>query len=119
MINAGRIFMKNRRIALGLTMKEVAELIGVQEATYQRYESGVVKNIPYENITALSEILKCNPQDLLGLNKNVLSEEEQNLIDMYRSLPEWMQRLAAENLTALYREKQEFDRINADREKEA
>ena len=69
MFNEGRQFMKNRRRELGLTMKEVATSIGIQEATYQRYETGVVKNIPYDKIIAISEILDCKPEELLGIGE--------------------------------------------------
>ena len=98
MLSEGRRFMYDRRKELGLTMKEVATAIGVKEATYLRYENGVVKNIPYDRIIAISEILKCNPEDLLRISKSTslynnknnieLDSTEQKLIDNYRSLNE-------------------------------
>lgn len=92
MINSGRYFMRERRKELGLTMKEIADKIGVQEATYQRYESGVVKNIPYDKITAIADILNCRPQDLLNNGKDedniILTDIEKKLIDDFRSLNE-------------------------------
>lgn len=98
MLSEGRRFMYDRRKQLGLTMKEVATAIGVKEATYLRYENGVVKNIPYDRIIAISEILKCNPEDLLRISKNPssnnnennieLDSTEQKLIESFRSLNE-------------------------------
>lgn len=98
MLSEGRRFMYDRRKELGLTMKEVATAIGVKEATYLRYENGVVKNIPYDRIIAISEILKCNPEDLLRISKNrslnnnenniELDFTEQKLIENFRSLNE-------------------------------
>ena len=35
--------IKNRRLELGLTLKDVANALGVSEATVQRYESGDIK----------------------------------------------------------------------------
>ena len=58
--------IKQRRIALGLTLAQVADKLNVKEATVQRYESGEIKNIKHETIVALSVILCCTPQYLMG-----------------------------------------------------
>lgn len=58
--------IRERRIALGLTLLDVAEFLGVKEATAQRYESGAIKSIGHETVSALSEILKCSPSYLMG-----------------------------------------------------
>ena len=58
--------LKERRLACGYTLLEVAEKLGVKEATVQRYESGSIKNIPHETIVALSRVLNCSPSYLMG-----------------------------------------------------
>lgn len=58
--------IKKRRLELGLTLAQVADLLGVKEATAQRYESGKIKNIKHETILNLSKILKCEPSYLMG-----------------------------------------------------
>jgi len=58
--------IKKRRKELGLTLIEVAEKLGVSEATAQRYESGAIKNIPYDSMCLYSEILKTTPTYLMG-----------------------------------------------------
>lgn len=58
--------IKNRRKALNLTLLEIAEYIGVKEATMQRYENGVIKTIPYDKVVLIAECLKCTPQYLMG-----------------------------------------------------
>lgn len=40
--------IRARRIEKGITLAQVAEKLGVTEATAQRYECGNIKNIPYE-----------------------------------------------------------------------
>ena len=55
-----------RRISLGLTLLNVAEQLGVKEATAQRYESGAIKSISHETISRISEILSCTPSYLMG-----------------------------------------------------
>lgn len=58
--------IKERRLALGLTMLDVAKKLGVQETTVQRYESGAIKNIKHETIVKLAKILNCTPAYLMG-----------------------------------------------------
>lgn len=58
--------IKEMRIRRGLTLLEVAERIGVKEATVQRYESGSIKNIKHETICKLAEVFACDPGYLMG-----------------------------------------------------
>ena len=58
--------IKERRLALGMTLATLAELTGVKEATAQRWESGNIKTIKYDTIEKLAEILHCTPQYLMG-----------------------------------------------------
>lgn len=68
--------MKKKREEQGITLKEIAEVIGVKEATVQRYESGKgIKSIPYETIIKIADILNCTPSYLMGW------ESEQEYID--------------------------------------
>lgn len=64
------IKLKERRNALHLTLLQIANQLNVTEATVQRYESGEIKNIKYETIIKLSEILHCTPSYLLGWDEN-------------------------------------------------
>lgn len=60
--------LKERRKHLGLTLAEVADALGVKEATVQRYESGEIKNLKLDTINALAKIYKCSPSFLVGWN---------------------------------------------------
>jgi transcriptional regulator with XRE-family HTH domain len=88
--------IKARRNEIGLTLKEVAEKLGVKDATVQRYESGSIKNMKYETIASLAEILNVPPSWLLGWdddkptdnNNCTNSEEETKLLLMFRNLNE-------------------------------
>lgn len=84
--------IRDRRTALGLTLLEVAERLGVKEATVQRYESGEIKNIKHETIAALANILKCSPAYIMGWEElketHEISEVEKALLDRYRVLDE-------------------------------
>ena len=49
--------IRNRRIEKGLSMKELAEKIGVSEGTISRWESGKIEDMRRSRIKALSEVL--------------------------------------------------------------
>lgn len=57
--------MKLRRKELGLTMKEVADRVGVAEATVSRWESGDIKNMRRDRIAALARVLDIPPAVLM------------------------------------------------------
>lgn len=78
--------IKMRRLEMGLTLLEVADALGVKEATAQRYESGAIKNISHETICKLSETLHCSPSYLMGWEDSPLSlnDEETEIILAYR-----------------------------------
>lgn len=54
------------RVKNGMTLLQVADKIGVKEATMQRYESGKIKNIKHETIEQLASIFDCTPAYLMG-----------------------------------------------------
>lgn len=62
--------IKNRRIELGLTLKEVADSLGVAESTVSRYESSDIQNMGIDKIEALAKVLKCSPGYLMGWEPN-------------------------------------------------
>ena len=63
--------LRNRRISLRLTMKQVAEKCFVSEATVSRWETGEIKNIKRGSIYLLSEALYLPIETILGIDSNV------------------------------------------------
>lgn len=55
-----RTRMKERRTLLNITLTEIAEALDISQPTAQRYESGEIKNIPYDKLALLAEILQCS-----------------------------------------------------------
>lgn len=85
--------IKQLRKQKNITLKELAEHLGIKEATMQRYESGNIKSIPYDNIVLIAEYLGCQPQYLMGWSDEVqpvtnLSKCEIKLVQAYREHPE-------------------------------
>ena len=58
--------LRRRRSELGMTLEEVAVLVGVTRATVQKYENGIIGNIPSDKIERLSAALRTTPAALMG-----------------------------------------------------
>lgn len=85
--------IKNRRLELELTMKDVAKALGVSEATVSRYESGEIQNMGIDKIEMLAKVLRCSPGYLMGWEdypnstiQSTLTHDEASLLDLYRLL---------------------------------
>lgn len=61
-----KIELKNRRKELGLTMLEVAQKVGVSEATISRWESGDIANMRRDKIVLLAKALQVSPSFIMG-----------------------------------------------------
>lgn len=84
--------IKNRRLELNLTLDDVSKKLSISKPTLQRYESGVISNIPSDKIEKLAEILETTPSSLMGWEEKVLepklklTEEQKSLLDKYAAL---------------------------------
>lgn len=58
--------IKNRRKQLGITLEEIGDYVGVSKTTVQRWESGNISNMRRDRIQKLAQILKLDPQQLIG-----------------------------------------------------
>lgn len=67
--------LKNRRLELGLTMREVANALGVSEGTISRYESGDIQNMGIDKLETLAKVLRCSPVYLMGFDSSVHSSD--------------------------------------------
>lgn len=95
--------IKERRIELGLTQKEVAVAVGVSEATVSRWEAGEIENMRRDRIFNLARVLRVRPSvlitgDLDTANSVDEISEKDSLIDY--TLAE-IRRLTPENRAKL------------------
>ena len=58
--------LKEQRNARNITLLEVAESLGVAEATIQRYESGKIRKLDTLTVEKLANAVKCSPSYLMG-----------------------------------------------------
>lgn len=73
--------IRSKRLQKGITLAQIADKLGVTEATAQRYESGSIKNIPYEHMCAYGEILGCSPAYLMGWATEDVADAMADLAD--------------------------------------
>ena len=59
-------YLSQRRRELGLTQKEVADAVGVAEATVSRWESGEIANMRRDRIAALAKVLQCTADFIMN-----------------------------------------------------
>lgn len=65
--------LKRRRKALHLTLDQVSAVVGVSRQTIQKYESGVIANIPPDKVELLAQALDTTPAELMGWQQPTLN----------------------------------------------
>ena len=73
--------LKELRKSKGMTLDELAELIGTSKQTIHRYENGTITNVPPEKVESLAVALGTTPQELMGWEDEV-STSYKNLMPM-------------------------------------
>lgn len=87
--------IKQRRIQLGLNVKDIADELGISRATLYRYESHEIEKLPISIIEPLAEILRISPTELMGWEE-VCSN--QNMIPLVGNIACGVPILAEENV---------------------
>lgn len=60
--------LKEKRLALGLTLEEVGNKVGVGKSTVRKWEQGMIENMGRDKIVSLSKALQLSPIDILGID---------------------------------------------------
>ncbi len=75
------IKLKELRKSKGLTLDELAEIVGTSKQTIHRYENGTITNIPPQRVEILANALDTTPAELMGWNDEP-NPSYQNIISM-------------------------------------
>lgn len=102
--------IKTLRQEKGLTLEQVAEVVGVGKSTVRKWETGMIANMRRDKIADLAKALGTTPAYLMGWeeegeNKNTpsepsLTEGEELMLALFRKIPEDKQAAALEMLRA-------------------
>jgi len=88
--------IKARRLEKGMTLEDVAKEINVSRQTIQRYESGVISNIPSDKIELIAQALDTTPSKLMGWEYDyiqpvpIISEKEKEIAHEIHENPEML-----------------------------
>ena len=86
--------IKELRLAKGMTLEHVAEIVGVGTSTVRKWETGMIANMKRDKIALLAKALSTTPAYLMGWKEETpepkviaLSEHEQLMLDLLRRVP--------------------------------
>ena len=95
--------IKALRQEKGLTLEQVADVVGVGKSTVRKWETGMIANMKRDKIASLAKALGTTPEYLMGWDKikkspsePSLTEGEQLLLNLFRQIPEDQQRVFLE-----------------------
>ena len=99
--------IKNLRQEKGLTLEQVADVVGVGKSTVRKWETGMIANMRRDKIADLAKALGTTPAYLMGWEEETaeketspsepqLTEGEQMLLNLFRQIPEDQQRVFLE-----------------------
>jgi transcriptional regulator with XRE-family HTH domain len=102
--------IKQLRQERGMTLEQVADIVGVGKSTVRKWETGMIANMKRDKIALLAKALGTTPAYLMGWKENEreqnspiepkLTEGEKMLLDLFRQIPEDAQKMYLEVLRA-------------------
>lgn len=69
--------IKNLRSEKGLTLEQVADVVGVGKSTVRKWETGMIANMRRDKIAALAKALGTTPAYLMGWKEETYIKKEQ------------------------------------------
>jgi repressor LexA len=99
--------IKELRKEKGLTLEQVAEVVGVGKSTVRKWETGMIANMKRDKIASLAKALGTTPAYLMGweleekkvpLSDLPIAEEEKLMLQLFRQIPEDRQQEALDLL---------------------
>lgn len=57
--------LRERRLAMGLTLEQVGEVVGISRSAVQKYEKKVIKNVYTSTVELFAQALHCTPAYLM------------------------------------------------------
>ena len=89
--------IKELRTAKGLTLEQVADVVGVGKSTVRKWETGMIANMRRDKIASLAKALGTTPAYLMGWKEEEvkkdsptelqLSEGEKLMLKLFRQIP--------------------------------
>jgi transcriptional regulator with XRE-family HTH domain len=110
MENEMSLKIKKLRLERGMTLEQVADIVGVGKSTVRKWETGMIANMRRDKIALLAHALGTTPAYLMGWKEDEemtispieqeLTEGEKLLLELFRQIPEDAQKMYLEVLRA-------------------
>lgn len=100
--------IKSRREELGISVDELALVLGVNRATVYRYESNEIAKFPVDILKSVAKALRTTPVRLMGWedeNANPKESETAEFIKLFSQLPKEKQALVVNIIKGFLEEK--------------
>lgn len=99
--------IKELRLSKGMTLEQVANIVGVGKSTVRKWETGMIANMKRDKIALLAKALSTTPAYLMGWYEEEthpdtinITEEEQKLLELFRKVPESQQQMVLQMISA-------------------
>ena len=99
--------IKALRQEKGLTLEQVADVVGVGKSTVRKWETGMIANMRRDKIASLAKALGTTPEYLMGWEEKEnspsepeLTEGEKVLLDLFNRVPKDKQQLVLQMIRA-------------------
>ena len=86
--------IKDLRKEKGLTLEQVADIVGVGKSTVRKWETGMIANMKRDKIASLAKALGTTPEYLMGWEEKKsspsepeLTEGERLMLELFRQIP--------------------------------
>lgn len=87
--------LRKLRLDKNMTLEEVGKRLNISRQTLQRYESGVIGNIPSDKIENLAEIYNTSPAYIMGWEEKI-TDSEIDTIAAHHEDEDWTEEELAE-----------------------
>ena len=105
--------IKELRQSRGLTLEQVADVVGVGKSTVRKWETGMIANMRRDKIASLAKALGTTPEYLMGWTEEKISphepeltEGEKLMLELFRQIPKDRQTEALDLLRVALRMQQ-------------
>lgn len=99
--------IKELRKEKGLTLEQVADIVGVGKSTVRKWETGMIANMKRDKIASLAKALGTTPEYLMGWeeikkspSEPELTEGEKAMLELFRLVPKDQQQLVLQMIRA-------------------
>ena len=114
--------IKKYRLKKGMTLKQLADVIGLSEATVQKYEAGNIKTVGIELINKIAEALDVSPENITEweseayekYHSEMSAKKDANLLKKYSQLNNGHKKAVLKLIESLI-ECQNQDKNNSDK----